>query len=486
MRTPSPSPERTAVVIGASVAGLCAAAALAEHMDRVIIVERDRIDEDTTFRKGVPQGRHVHALLARGQTNLEKLFPGLVQWCLDQGAAMVNIGDEGHWWLLGGFRPRYLSGVTSLGVSRPLLERGIRTFALQNAKIELRSGLDLVGYLSDEGRSRVLGVRCRESGGEGAEREILASLVVDASGRGSRTPRLLEALGLPAPAETVVTSKAGYASCAVRLAPDPDRHWKVCYVQPSVGGGTRGAIIAAMEDDLFMVTLIGMAGDHPPTDEAGFLSFARSLPTPVIAETLERATPVSPIVRFAGAENRLRHYDRLPRTLDGLVALGDAVYALNPVYGQGMTVASMAALALGEVVGQRRTAEGIRVAGVSAEFQKKLTKVIALPWQMATSEDLRWPIPENQGRVGLADRALSAWVDRVQLASLHDWRVTETFYRVAQMVDGPAALLSPSMVARVLRVLWTLRGSRPMLNTSQDRGDDVQVRPRLAAPPVGV
>ncbi len=473
----SPSPERVAVVIGASVAGLCAAEALSQSFDRVIIVEKDVITEDTTYRKGVPQGRHVHAVLARGQMNLERLFPGLGAWAISQGAVCANIGEEGAWHLLGAFRPRYRSALAPLGISRPLLERGIRHFALKNPKITLRCGLVLTAYLTDGARARVRGVRCRLGGEEGAEQEIAASLVVDASGRGSKTPRMLEALGLPVPEETVVTSKAAYASCVVRLAPDPARTWSFCYVQPSPGpgGGTRGAIIAPMEDGLSMATLIGMAGDAPPTDELGFLEFARSLPTPVIADALAAAMPAGPIHGYAKAENRLRHYDRLPRHLDGLVLMGDAVYALNPVYGQGMTVASMAALALGEMVARRTGPAGLDTSGISAAFQKKLTQVIALPWQMATGEDLRWPIPENVGRIGLMGRLLNAWVDRVQRASLYSAEVTEAFYRVAQMVDAPTALMRPGFV-------WKVLTARPPLKAVGEAGSPARAALAAGAP----
>lgn len=56
-----------AVVLGGSLAGLCAAAALAPHVDRVTLVERDRYPEEPRWRRGVPQARHTHNLLGAGQ-----------------------------------------------------------------------------------------------------------------------------------------------------------------------------------------------------------------------------------------------------------------------------------------------------------------------------------------------------------------------------------------------------------------------------------
>lgn len=444
---PSP-PIGHAVVIGGSVAGLVAARVLADHAEVVTILERDEPGDDASPRKGVPQGRHVHALLMRGHEIMEGLLPGLTAWMVERGALRPNMGRDAAWYLFGAFRPRYDSGLSPLSSSRPLLELGIRHHVLQNPKITLLTGCELTGYLTDERREQVRGVRFRDSAGE---RSLAADLVVDASGRGSRTPRLLEELGLTPPEETVVTSRAAYSTRIYRLPRDPGRDWQLFYIQPAPGQGTRGGIAAPIEGDRFVVTLIGMAGDHPPKDEEGFLAFADSLPAPGLAAALRGGTPLSPIYTFARAENRLRHYDKLPRYLDGLVALGDAVYALNPVYGQGMTVAAIGAHTLGETIRARTTRDGLRKQGLSRHFQRELASVVALPWQMATGEDVRWPIPENEGRVGLGARVLSAYMDMVQRASLHDPVVTETFYRVAQMLDAPTVLFRPGFLLRVLR-----------------------------------
>ena len=59
--------EQTAIVIGASMAGLLAARVLSEHFDRVVIIERDSLPDSPDVRGGVPQARHVHALLVQGQ-----------------------------------------------------------------------------------------------------------------------------------------------------------------------------------------------------------------------------------------------------------------------------------------------------------------------------------------------------------------------------------------------------------------------------------
>lgn len=435
-----------AVVIGASVAGLCAARVLCDHFDRVTVLEKDALRDDASLRRGVPQARHVHALLIGGQRIIEGLFPGFTAWMIANGAETPNMGADAAWYVFGGFRPKYRSELNPICASRPLIEQGIRRQALSGGRIALLTGVEWRGLLADADGARVAGVRYADA--EGVERSLEASLVVDASGRGSRLPAMLEALGLPAPEETTVTSRAGYATRIIRLRRRVG--WRVAYVQPSAPGGTRGGIIAPIEWDRAIVTLIGMAGDAPPTSEEGLQAFAESLPAGELADVLRDAEPLSPIYSFARAENRMRHYERLPRHLDGLVALGDAVFALNPVYGQGMTVAAIGARTLGEVLAASRGRDGLKMQGLSVRFQTALLKTLALPWQMATGEDLRWGLPENKGHVGPLNRVLNAYVDMVQRGSLRSPYLCEAFYRVAQMLDAPPALFRPGVIARAL------------------------------------
>ena len=115
------------------------------------------------------------------------------------------------------------------------------------------------------------------------------------------------------------------------------------YIQQAPPGDPRGGIISPVEGGRWLVSLIGGDGDYPPTDEAGFLAFARGLRSPALYEAIAEAEPLTPIAGQRATENRLRHYDRLGRFPDGVVAVGDAVCAFNPVYGQGMTAAALGA-----------------------------------------------------------------------------------------------------------------------------------------------
>ena len=65
-----------ALVIGAGMAGLTAASALAHRFEHVVVLERDSLPAQPAHRAGTPQARHVHGLLISGQRALSELFPG--------------------------------------------------------------------------------------------------------------------------------------------------------------------------------------------------------------------------------------------------------------------------------------------------------------------------------------------------------------------------------------------------------------------------
>lgn len=447
-----PSPTRGhAIVIGSSIAGLTAARILADHFERVTLIERDRMPDRPEFRKGVPQGRHAHILLLRGQMILEQLFPGLVQELLDEGAVPVNMGRDVEWHAMGRLRPRYDSTLQPNACSRPLLEGSIYQRLATFANVTFIQETDVLGLCVNEAGTHVTGVQFRERKGESngangqGSQTLQADLVVDASGRDSRAPQWLESLGYPTPQETTVNAFPGYATRFYEC-PAEQRDWKLIYVQPHAPDQPRGAIVVPMEGNRWQVTLIGMAGDYPPTDEDGFLLFARSLPTHKIYDAIKGATPLSDIYGYRRAENRLRHYDNLPSYLENFVVFGDAVYALNPVYGQGMSVAALGGMALDQCL---REQDATHLTGMAERFQKVLGEVIALPWQMATGEDQRWATSEGSEQLDPGTLMMQRYLDQVQLVTMQNPAVTEAFYLVQQMIEPPTLFFRPDIVLQV-------------------------------------
>jgi 2-polyprenyl-6-methoxyphenol hydroxylase-like FAD-dependent oxidoreductase len=472
-----------AIVIGSSIAGMTAARVLLDHFQSVTIIERDRLPEGLDFRKGVPHARHPHALLVRGQMILEQLFPGLSQQLIEAGGLPINMGAETNWWIFGQQRPTFQSDLVQTACSRPLIEGTIRQRLFAHPRLRVIQEAEVAALCVDATGKHVTGVRLHSLSGEHPhnERELRADLVVDASGRTSRAPEWLAALGYTPPQETVVNARPGYATRIYQRPANFDATWKMLYIQPIPGGDTRGAIIIPMEGDRWHVTMIGMAGDYPPTDEQGFLDFARSLPTPVLYEAIKDAQPLTTIYGYRRAENRLRHYDQLPRYLEGFVVTGDAAFAFNPVYGQGMTVAAMGSMTLDGCLRQQRQQPGTDLVGLARTFQTQLAELIAGPWQMATGEDQRWLALEGQVELDPPTQMMQAYLAQFTLASLTNPVLADAFYHVMHMVESPAIFFRPDIVLQVFASLAAQpaasRNAAPLFAAADDRERAPATRP---------
>ncbi len=282
-----------------------------------------------------------------------------------------------------------------------------------------------------------------------AEREIIvlaADLVVDASGRDSQVPCWLEALGYPCPPETVVNPFLGYASRLYTPASDPRRTWKGLVIRADPPSNLRSGVIWPVEGGNWQVGLGGTGKDYPPTDEDGFLEFAKSLPDPMFYEALKDAQPHSSIYGYRRTENRLRHFERLSRQPEGFVVLGDAVCVFNPIYGQGMTVAALSAVVLDESLRQQRHN---RLEGFSRRFQRKLARMNKTPWQLATASDYRVPTLEGKKPNRVATLTYRYVDHLVELLPITP-SAGKTFSEVVHMIEPPIALFHPAIVARVL------------------------------------
>lgn len=378
-----------AVVIGSSIAGLTAATVLASYFEAVTVIERDAYHQEPDFRSGVPQARHAHTLLPRGQAVLEGLYPGLMDELFSLGAIPVYPGKDIAFYTEGQWQtPRSRGSEVNIACSRPMLETAIyrRVSALDN--IHFLDGYQVVGLLKDQA-SQVMGVELEQRGAHAVQNsQLQASLVVDASGRNSQAPIWLAQLGFTPPEEWRINSFVGYTTRMYEQPEDFTGDWKTLYIRPNPPHGTRGGIVLPMEDGRWHVTLIGVARDYPPTDDYGFLDFARSLPTSRLFDAIHNATPLGKPVGFRRTENRIRRYDRLPRYLEGFLVLGDAAYTLNPIYAQGMTAAVLGSQALDRVMKEQSLQDSL--SGVSRKFQKMLSLAVGSLWHSTVTKEWNW------------------------------------------------------------------------------------------------
>ena len=404
--------ENHAVVLGGGIAGLLAARVLADAYHEVTVVDRDGFARGSEPRPGAPEGRHIHALLARGQQVLEELFPGLTAELEACGAPVGDVLGDARL-LFGGHRlARAETGLIALSASRPLLEDRVRARVRALRGVRFAPPGDVVGLRPSPDRRRVTGVRLLRRADGSAEEALDAELVVDATGRDSRAPAWLEALGFARPEEARVRVDVGYATRRYRLPPDVLGGDLACVHGPAPAR-PRGGALARLEGGVWMLTLFGMAGDYPPTDPAGFAAFARSLPFPDLHDAVGAAEPVDDPVGFRFPADVRRRYERLRRFPQGFLVVGDALCSFNPIYGQGMTVAALQALALRHHLRPPRHLDSGHGPGTRPVL-RALARVTDAPWELTLGADLA--VPGVEGRRTPGRRLAGAYVARLQAA----------------------------------------------------------------------
>ncbi|MEU8775881.1 FAD-dependent monooxygenase [Streptomyces sp. NPDC048606] len=427
-----------AVVLGGSIAGLFSARALSENFAEVVVVDRDELTGPNDLRRGLPQGHHLHGLLARGQQIAEEYFPGLTEEMKAAGAQLGDVADDVRWIINGKRLQKVESGLFALTSSRPFLERHIRNRVLALPQVSFLEQSDILRLTTAEDRREVTGVVVRRQ--DGTEETLSADLVVDATGRGSRTSVWLQEFGFAAVEEEKHKIGLGYTTRYYRV-PDEAFEGNISINTVASAGIPRGAICQKIDGGRSIVTAYGILGDHPATTPEGFLDFIKSLAAPDIYEVLQASEPLDEPVAYKFPTNLRRHYQRLTDFPTGLLVIGDAVCSFNPSYAQGMTVS-----ALGSLVLRRHTAESRRPDPI-AYFKDLAADAVDGCWEMAVGADLSFP--EVEGERTEEVQQAHAFIAQVQEAASRDAAVARAYSRVIGLVDSPAVLHDPEIEAAI-------------------------------------
>lgn len=439
---------KQAIVIGASMAGLVAARVLRDHFEQVLVVERDAAQADPSPRPGVPQGHHLHVLMARGLQVLQNYFPRLDARLDEAHVPTIRwLRDIRHYFTNGSLR-RDDTGLVTRTATRPTLERIVREELATFPNVSFLWHCQVEALVTDAPKGRVTGaaVEFRPDAPEraGQKETLTADFVVDASGRSSRLPEWLTALGYQAPPESEVNSSLGYCSRRYRrLSFEPD--WKILSISPKGPDQPLASVISVQENGTWMALATGYGREHnPPIDDAGFLEFFRRMPVPDGYEALRTAEPLGKIHAYRRTANVRRHYERLTRFPARLAVLGDASCCFNPINGQGMTVAALSAQALDEMLERLRNLDGLGLT-----FQKRLAKLTDNPWTLATGSDFQFRHTTGK-RPGAMAKVMQKYFDRLQEMLSGDPELTRLFLEVMHMIKEPSALVHPRVVGKVL------------------------------------
>jgi len=441
------------IVIGGSLAGMCAASVLARTFERVVVIDRDFYPDTALERGGVPQSRHPHVLLQRGRIELEGLFPGFVDAIHARGGLEMEIGYDCATLRGGVWAPRTRDKNPMLCASRVLIETVVRELLRRTGKVQFIERTNATGFeIARDTRMRVTGVKVRPLDG-GAEATIATNLVVDASGRTTKIPSWLREIGLPEPEVTIVDPHTGYATRWFKAQPKrrPREWWwkSIVIDTPEDEVATTG--LFPVEENKFTVTMAGVGGKYPPSDADRFTQKLGDLRSPIIAEEVALAEPISPVYSYRNMANRWRRYDKWTGDLGGFVALGDSTCAFNPVYGQGMTSCAVGALILGDII--KRI--GPDDAELSRQFFHAQAAFQTGPWGLATGADFRFPT--THGERPTLSRLLAPVFGRLWDIQRHDDVLREKIIDVINMVLPPSALLTPPTLARIAFAMARLK-----------------------------
>jgi 2-polyprenyl-6-methoxyphenol hydroxylase-like FAD-dependent oxidoreductase len=437
----STNPRERAVVLGGSIAGLLAARVLADEYSAVTVVERDLLPTGPVVRRGVPQAGHTHAVLPSGRAVLEEMLPGLTGELMAAGALLGDVLGNVRW-ILGGRQLRLAdTGLPMVSASRVLIESGVRARVRALPNVTLLDGYDIVGLGTSRDRERVISARVTSAYGDGS-RVLPADLVVDATGRGSRTPRWLAEMGFPAPPVDRVRVDLSYTSRTFArpmgaLADD------IAVVTTRFPGQLRNGVMQRIEGDRVLVTLAGVLGERPPADLPGFLAYARTLATPDTYDVIRSARPIGDARTYRCPTYVRTRYERLESCPAGLLVTGDAACAFNPTFAVGMTAAAFGARALRDELRRGGPPD-------TARYFAALAGVLDSPWYQGVGADLA--IPGVTGPALPPSPVTQAYLGRVREAATVDPAVSTALMRVTALVDPPSALLRREIADRVIRL----------------------------------
>lgn len=440
-----------AVIIGGSLAGLLMGRVLAHHFDSVTIIERDEYPNQPAPRKGVPHSRFPHTLMLRGQKILEDLFLGLRAELIAKGAIELDSLKELAFLTPAGWAVRSSSDLMLLSCSRDLLDWSIRHRLKAFPNVQFLTKSSVTGLLTDTEHTKIVGVSLhRHKGEDPAIKQLYADLIVDASGKASHTPQWLQKLGYELPPETEVNAFVGYVARIYQPPPDLSVDWKMLFMPSAPPQQHRGGAIFPIEGDnpqqiRWVVGLVGGDGDYPPTDEAGFLAFARSLSAPTLVDALERSTPLTPIYAYYGNENRQRYYEQYSQP-SHLIVVGHAACVLNPTYGQAMTVAALEAIEVDRFF-QHHPIQDLDTQ--TLQLKKQLAKAHQAAWSMATGVDYRYKSVQGNP-VTAATRFVNWYWTQIMELSVDRVAVHRTFLEVLHMLKPSIALFHPFILSQVL------------------------------------
>ncbi len=435
-----------AIVIGGSVSGLLATRVLSDSFETVTLLERDPFPSSVENRKGVPQGWHAHGLLASGYQTLKDLFPNIDKELTQSGAHSVDLINDVRWFHGGYYKAKFPSGLNGVALSRPLLESVIRRRVVNLPNVQSLTTYDALTLLGNSDRSRVAGVRAHDRT-KRCEIDLFGDFVVDASGRGSRSSAWLPQLGYASPEEETIKIRVTYSTCIFRRHPGDLDGDTAAVIAANPPQDRRLGVLIAIEDNRWLLTLGGYLGDFAPTDDQGFVNFAKSLGAPDIYDVVKNAETLSEIRTLRFPSSVRRHYEKLKRFPGHYVVIGDALCSFNPIHGQGITAAAIETRILRECL--LKCSSGKALGALGPRFFWHTAKALDTAWTLAATADFGFPGVE--GKRPMSANPMNWYVAQIHQTASQDAVVCRAFFDVANLLAPPSRLFRTDIMYRVVK-----------------------------------
>lgn len=435
---------KQAIVVGAGMGGLGAAAALAKAFERVLVLDKDTLPEGAAVRMGVGQGAHLHQLLKAGEEALERLLPGVTAAFYRAGAKELRVGRDVKVFDFGGWMQECDGGFSTTSMSRPAYEQIVRDRVAALANVELRGETPVKRFVVEGGVCT--GVELEDG------TKIAADLVVDSSGMTAPLARQLAEEGHAEFETEDVKINVAYTTAKFRI-PEKYRGENTGFFMLAGPPSTAFGFITPIEGDMWIASLGKRGGGAPPRTVEGFREYAKGMETDVVYERIKDAEPVGELRTFAKPFASRRKIWEASKWPERLIPIGDAMSSVNPTYGQGMTVAACEADALAGMLLKRKT-DGAGLDGLVGEYLPVAAKFAARAWGLSINSDYVYPETEGPRPDNFAmNRALASTLRRLADEDM-EFRVLR--HRLVHMVD-PDTVLREGPLA--LRFFAALQGS---------------------------
>ncbi len=438
----------TAVVIGGSIAGIAAAKVLSDSFERVIVLEKDGPHRRREGRPGAAQGWHLHHLLTAGQIELERIFPGIVDDMVREGAFKVDMAAQYRIRLGGTWKKPGTSDIQIVCAGRPLLEWCVRRRLDDEPRISFRYESEVADLVFERGADTVIGVAVQRNG-DGID-VIPAEFVVDASGKNTRLPEILDRIGIGAPEVEQDIINCFYSTMHHRVP--PERQWQdkvmvICYAYRPYEDTYAAQYYTDSSRTILSTSLVAYNCYSPPRTAREFRAFADLMPSPVIGENIDGLEPASPIYNFRYPNMLRLRYEKKRNLPRALLAVGDAYTSADPVSGLGMTLALKEVREMQVLLAKY----GAGHPDLPRRYYRSISRMADTAWFVIREQNLRFGwIKDVDKKRPFYFRALTWYMDRLIELVHDDLDAYREFLAVVHLVKPPSALMRPGVAGRVL------------------------------------